>query len=109
GDTRKYSKTPGAVVSALAAARDVVLRALPHAPDLPDEVVEILRALHEVDVRRVHDEERRLRVVEEEVVVRAFDLGEVLLGEAALLRAPARADPLHEDLGRGLEVDDEVG
>src|SRR5262245_12466388 len=100
---------PSARWSALAAAGDVVLRPLAHAPDLPDEVVEVVRALHEVDVGRVHDEERGLRVEEEEVVVRAVDLGEVLLGEPALLRAPARADPLHEDLGGSLEVDHEVG
>src|SRR5687767_12536499 len=66
--------------STLASQRNVVLRALSHAADLLQEVVHVLRALHEIHLRGVHHEERRERVVEEVVVVGAIHFRQVLRG-----------------------------
>ena len=47
--------------------------------------------------------------MEEEVVVSPVELGDVGVGDLALVVPLAPADPLHQDLVSGLEVDDQIG
>ena len=90
--------------------RHVVLRALAHAADLLQQVVDVLRRASTKSTSAVFTTSSGVvRVVEEVVVVGAVHLGQVLLGELRLLGPAARADAPHQHLGGRLQVDDEVG
>ena len=73
-----------------------------------DEVVEVRRPVHEVDLVGVDDEQRRLLVVVEVVVVGLDQLRDVLRRDPLLERPARLLDPLHAGLERPLEVDHEV-
>ena len=87
--------TPGLLADS---QRQVVVHALPHLPDHRDQVVQVGGVVHEVDVAGVDDQQRRLRVVEEEVVVAPGEGLQVVGVEVALVLAPAALDPLEQDL-----------
>ena len=84
-----------------------------HRPDLPDQIVERLVARLQVDLRRLDDEQRRGRVVEEEVLVGLVQLAEVVVGGDRARRGSgslgALAQAAGQHVGRRLQVDDEVG
>src|SRR6185295_571973 len=77
-------------------------------PDRPDQLLEVLLALHEVDVAGVDHQERRLVVPMEEVVVRPRQLRQVLRVELPCELPAALADAGQQDVLAGLQVDDEV-
>src|SRR5512140_3331960 len=77
--------------------------------DHGDEGLDVVGAALEVDVARVHDQERRLVVVEEEVVVRARERVEPRRVEAALEVPSSSSHPSEEDVRPRLQIDDEVG
>src|SRR5512135_2970940 len=74
--------------------RHVVLRTLLHAHDLLQQVVEVFPAVDEVDVRGIDDEERRVGIAKEKLIIGLVHGGDVigsdffLEGPASLLYAP---------------------
>src|SRR6266849_7068748 len=76
----------------------VVLRAGLAARDGPDQLVQVLLALREIDVAGVDDHERRLVPAVEEVVVGARQLGQVVRVEAALELAAPLLDAREQDV-----------
>src|ERR1700693_4975354 len=87
---------------------DVVLNALLRLLHLRDEVVEIGGPVDEVDLVGVHDEEGRLFVMVEVIVVGLDQLRDVFGRDSLLDRPRGFLDPLHAGLERPLEVDHEV-
>src|SRR5678816_4350761 len=61
------------------AERTIVLHAALHPPYLGNQVVELFFVMHEIDLVGVDDEKGGLVVVEEEIVVRLRDFGDVRL------------------------------
>src|SRR4030095_10392814 len=86
----------------------VVVYPLAHLPDHRDEVVQVGGVVHEVDVAGVDHQQRRLRVVEEEVVVGPGKGLEVVGVEVALVVPAAALDALEEHLQPALEEDHQV-
>ena len=83
-----------------------------HRLDLPEQVVDGLVAPRQIDLRRLDDEQRRGRVVEEEVVVGLVELGEVFLARqrpssSSSARAARSRRRRFEQVGRRLQIDDE--
>src|ERR1044071_10496951 len=64
--------------------RYIVLRPRTHAVDFLDQVSQILAARHEINLRGVHHQQRRLIVVKKELIERLCHLGEVFEGYASL-------------------------
>ena len=58
---------------------------------LADQVGEVFRVGHEVDVRGVHDQQRRLVVVKEKIAIRGRDALQVLEADVTLEIAVALA------------------
>src|ERR1700693_1415158 len=87
---------------------DVVLNALLRLLLLRDEGVEIGGPVDEVDLVGVHDEEGRLFVMVEVIVVGLDQLRDVFGRDSLLDRPRGFLDPLHAGLERPLEVDHEV-
>ena len=80
--------------------------------DLPNQVVHGLLAPAQIEMRGLDDEQRRGRVMEEEVVVGLPDFGEVILtreGDLNLRSLGALAPQPLQHVDRRLEKDDEVG
>jgi peptidoglycan-N-acetylglucosamine deacetylase len=74
-----------------------------------EEELEIAVVVDEVDVGGVDDEEIAGGIVEEEVLVSGCDLFDVFVADGAFAGDAFAADALLESVGRGLEVDDELG
>ena len=88
---RPFSRLPCPPSRSLAgSARHVELGTAERPGDLADQVLQILLPFHEVDLVRVHHEERGLPVVVEEVVVGLGELLEVV-GRDRLLERRGRA------------------
>src|SRR5207245_5561839 len=77
--------------------------------ETPEEELEVLAALDEVDVRSVDDEKVRSGVTEEKMFVGAGDFLDVFGGDVGLVAGSFFGDARAEDFGLGLEIDDQVG
>ncbi len=74
-----------------------------------EEELEVFAALDEVNVGRIDDEEVRSGVAEEEMFVGAGDFLDVFGSDVGLVAGGLFGDAGAEDLGLGLEIDDQVG
>ena len=59
--------------------RDVYCVPAAHGVDLPNQIVERIVAAGEIELRRLHDEQWRGRVVKEEVLIGLVQLAQVIL------------------------------
>src|SRR5271157_4730700 len=89
--------------------RQEILRAPDWLADTPQQRLQILAALHEINLRRVHDQQVRRSVVEEEVFIRLHYLFQVIVADGLLAGRVLFLQPLPQHIGRGLQVNDEVG
>src|ERR1700680_2622134 len=89
--------------------RYVVLRALLRVSNLLNELIEMRRRVHEVDVVRVHHQQWRLLVPVKVVGVRLTELLQILGRDRLLVSPPAPLDAPQQCIKVALEVDDEVG
>src|SRR5688572_8122740 len=80
-----------------------------HGGDALDEEVEVLGYLDEVEALAVDDEERAVGVVEEIARVRLREAPQVVLGNRRLDGVAALPHAREQRVGRGLQVDHEVG
>jgi hypothetical protein len=69
----------------------------------------VLAARREIEAIRIDDEQRRVLVMEEEMIEGIVQAAQILLRDPLLEASPAPADPLEERAGRGLEINDEIG
>src|SRR5438445_9554722 len=72
--------------------RYVILRALLRVSNLLDELIEMRRGVHEVDVVRVHHQQWRLLVPVKVVRVRLAELLQILWRDLLLVSPPAPLD-----------------
>src|SRR6266850_4728167 len=70
--------------SLLGSERDVVLHSSLHRLDLPEQLLQVVAALHEIDLGCIDDQERRPVVMKEEVIVRAVQLSDIGLRNLTL-------------------------
>src|SRR5436309_10218712 len=73
-----------------------------------DEQLEVAILAHEVELFRIHDQDRAPVEMIEKTVVAVREQGEILTGDGPLEFYPATAHPLVQDLRLRLEVDDEI-
>src|SRR5689334_20045647 len=115
GGTRQKPPRSGGTASSLLTAaacpRYVIPRAAAHAVQLLHQVVERVVAPRQVELRRLHYEQRSRRVVEEEMVVRLVQLADVVVVEQRSLGIRARtvAQAFAKHVRRRLEEDHEIG
>src|SRR5688572_5980344 len=84
------------------------MHARAHALDLAQQRLAVGLDVLEVDLAHVRNEQRRLRVMEEELVERGGELLEIARAQVRLGLASALANAIEEHFGARLEVDDEV-
>src|SRR5579863_1440064 len=73
------------------------------------QLLQILIALDEIDLRSVYDQKVRAFIAKEKMLVSAGDSLEIFGGNPLFRRVAFLGDALAQDLGLGLQVDDEVG
>src|SRR5579862_5446192 len=88
--------------------RNVVLYPLFCGPHLLDQVGEIAAVLDEVDVRAVNHEERSLHIVMEILPERLRQALQILWSDSPLEVPVTFAEPPEQDVGAGLQVDDQI-
>src|ERR1043166_5801596 len=88
--------------------RYVVLRAFFRASNLLDELIEVLRGIHEIDFVRVHDQQWRLVVPVKVMRVRLAELLQILWRDRFLVCPPALLDALQQCIKVPLQVNHEV-
>ena len=64
--------------------------------DSREKILEVLAARREIEPVGIDDEERRVLVMEEEMVERVVQVAQVLLRDPLLEASPAPADPVDE-------------
>src|SRR5207237_3382918 len=74
--------------------RHVVLRSLLSVSNLLHELIEMLGRVHEIDVVRIHNQQRRLVVPVKVVRVRLAELLQILWRDRLFVTAPALLDAL---------------
>src|ERR1700761_5622084 len=89
--------------------RQEVLRAADRLAHTPPQRLQIFAALDEIDLRSVHDQQIRRRVVEEEMFIGFHYFFQIVVADRLLTRRALFFQTLLQDLWRGLQVDDEVG
>ena len=88
--------------------RYIVLRSRTHAVDFLDQVSQILAARHEINLRSIHHQQRRLIIVKKELIIRLSHFAEVFEGNASLVFFIPFFDSFVKHLGTSLQIDDQI-
>src|SRR5947207_4329091 len=88
--------------------RHVVLRSFLSVSNLLDELIEMLGRIHEIDVGRIHNQQRRLVVPVKVVRVRLAKLLQILWRNRLLVFTSALFNALQECINTRLQVNNEL-
>src|SRR5258708_6122929 len=92
----------------MASQRQEVLRPLDRRRHLPQQLLQILVALYEINLRSIHDQQIRRRVVKEKVFVRLDHFFQIVFVDRFSSRRILLFQALLQHFGRGLQVNDEI-
>src|SRR5258707_4349143 len=89
--------------------RYIVLRSRTHAVDFLDQVSQILAARHEINLRSIHHQQRRLIIVKKELIICLCHFAEVFEGNASLVFFIPFFDSFVKHFGTRSEIENQIG
>src|SRR5262249_33247036 len=92
----------------LPSQRQEILRTLDGFGDLPQQLLQVIVAVHEINLRRIHNQQVGRCVVKEKMLVSLDHFSQVLITDRLLARSVLFLQTLFEHFWSGLQVDDEI-